>query len=139
MAHKWGNRSKIYLKSTHFDLVRVLNLALSWSPVDFKITESHRSAERQKALFDQGRSKIDGFHKKGKHNYNPSKAVDIAICVPRKPKLAYDLCNLSMVAGFIIAAGKQLGVEIRWGGNWDGDGEILTDQSFDDLCHFELK
>lgn len=28
---------------------------------------------------------------------------------------------------------------LRWGGNWNMDAEILTDQSFDDFPHWELK
>ena len=35
-----------------------------------------------------------------------------------------------------VAAG--LDIEIRWGGDWDGDNEF-TDQSFDDLVHFETR
>jgi peptidoglycan L-alanyl-D-glutamate endopeptidase CwlK len=31
-----------------------------------------------------------------------------------------------------------LGVKLRWGGNWDRDGEPVTDQDFQDLVHFEL-
>ena len=35
---------------------------------------------------------------------------------------------------------KQGGIthKLRWGGNWDMDGEILIDQSFDDRPHVEL-
>jgi hypothetical protein len=31
----------------------------------------------------------------------------------------------------------EMGVKIRWGGDWDSDGEI-KDNSFDDLVHVEL-
>jgi len=34
--------------------------------------------------------------------------------------------------------GKQLNVNIRWGGDWDSDGEV-ADNSFDDLVHVEIK
>jgi peptidoglycan LD-endopeptidase CwlK len=30
-----------------------------------------------------------------------------------------------------------MGIEIRWGGDWDGDGD-LSDHKFNDLPHFEL-
>lgn len=40
-------------------------------------------------------------------------------------------------AGHVIAAGKAMGVDIRWGGDWDGDKD-LRDQTFMDLVHFEL-
>jgi len=88
-------------------------------------------------------SKIDGINKKGKHNYNPSMAFDFYIYVPGK-KLSYDKLHLTFVAGLIIAVAKMLILDnkithdIRWGGNWDSDGELISDQSFDDLPHIEL-
>lgn len=37
-----------------------------------------------------------------------------------------------------VLATVKLGIDIRWGGNWDMDGEPVTDQNFQDLVHFEL-
>ncbi len=34
-------------------------------------------------------------------------------------------------------AAKDLKIEIRWGGDWDRDGDT-TDQTFNDLVHWEL-
>ena len=34
--------------------------------------------------------------------------------------------------------GKAMGVNIRWGGDWDSDGDI-NDNKFDDLVHVEIK
>ena len=31
----------------------------------------------------------------------------------------------------------ELGIRLRWGGDWDGDNE-LRDQTFNDLVHFEV-
>jgi len=31
-----------------------------------------------------------------------------------------------------------MNVSVRWGGDWDSDGEI-ADNSFDDLVHVELR
>ena len=33
---------------------------------------------------------------------------------------------------------SQMGIDIIWGGDWDGDTD-LKDNAFDDLVHFELK
>jgi len=30
-----------------------------------------------------------------------------------------------------------MGVDLRWGGDWDGDTEV-RDNGFDDLVHFEI-
>jgi peptidoglycan L-alanyl-D-glutamate endopeptidase CwlK len=145
--YKFGKGSKTKLESVHHDLVKILNLAISRSPLDFGISEGHRSLERQKELYDQGKSKIDGISKKGKHNYSPSLAVDVYIYHPdleTRKKLAYDVPSLCIIAGVITSCAKELEEKgdikhsIRWGGNWDNDNVILYDQSFDDLPHFEL-
>ena len=147
MGFKFGNSSKTKLETCHEDLQTVLHLAISRSRIDFGITEGHRSLERQKQLFNEGRSKIDGVKKKGKHNSNPSMAADIYIYHPdpdTRSKLAYDKPSLCYIAGVVISCAGELLEKgeithtIRWGGNWDKDGVILQDQSFDDLPHFEL-
>ena len=43
-----------------------------------------------------------------------------------------------MLAHHIMATAKRLGYNnMRWGGDWDKDFD-LDDQTFNDLCHFEL-
>ena len=145
--YKLGKGSLKKLESVHHDLVKIIKLAITRTPVDFGISEGNRSLERQKELYDQGKSKIDGINKKGKHNYNPSLAVDIYAYHPdiaTRKKIAYDVPTLCIIAGVIISCADELKAKgdikhsIRWGGNWDNDGVILYDQSFDDLPHFEL-
>lgn len=41
-------------------------------------------------------------------------------------------------AGMVLAVAKELGIKLRWGGDWDGDQD-LDDQTFMDLVHFELE
>ena len=145
--YKLGKGSLKKLESVHHDLVKIIKLAITRTPVDFGISEGHRSLERQKQLYDQGKSKIDGINKKGKHNYSPSLAIDLYAYHPDievRKKLAYDVPTLCIIAGVIISCADELKAKgdikhsIRWGGNWDNDGVILYDQSFDDLPHFEL-
>ena len=40
-------------------------------------------------------------------------------------------------AGYVKRVADDLGIAIRWGGDWDGDGDF-SDQTFHDLPHFEL-
>ena len=145
--YKLGKGSLKKLESVHHDLVKIIKLAITRTPVDFGISEGHRSLERQKELYDQGKSKIDGINKKGKHNYSPSLAIDLYAYHPDievRKKLAYDVPTLCIIAGVLISCADELKAKgdikhsIRWGGNWDNDGVILYDQSFDDLPHFEL-
>lgn len=132
----------------HPDLQKVFSLAVERSSIDFGISEGYRSIARQGLLFLQGKTKIDGISKKGKHNFNPSLAGDIFAYHPDYPtrkKISYDVAHLSYIAGVIESCAKELyemgeiSHIIRWGGNWDNDGVILYDQNFDDLPHHELK
>jgi peptidoglycan LD-endopeptidase CwlK len=140
--NRFGKTSRARLATCHKDLQLVLNTAIKYSPVDFGIAEGHRPVEKQLEYFNAGKSKIDGVTKKGKHNYIPSMAVDIYAFVNGKAEWNNE--TLSYMAGLIQGIAKMLFSEgkishsIRWGGNWDRDGEILFDQKFDDLPHLEL-
>lgn len=144
---KFGKSSLSRLRTCHPDLQKIMELAISRSDVDFGISEGYRSLERQKELFDQGRSKIDGINKLGKHNHVPSLAADIFTYhsdPETRRKLAYDKTHLAYLGGIITSCSKELlekgEVEhkIRWGANWDSDGIIDYDQDFDDFPHIEL-
>ena len=139
---KFGNKSKERLNTCHKDIQLIMNEAIKISNVDFGIAEGHRSLEKQLQYFKQGKSKIDGVTKKGKHNYTPSLAVDIFPYLENEAN--WDKEHLSYLSGVIHAVSEILFTQgkithkIRWGGNWDMDGVILIDQSFDDRPHFEL-
>ena len=110
---------------------------------DCTIVQGHRSLEEQQALFEAGRSKV----RRGKHNESPSLAVDVAPWLPGRgipwPKpgtksYIKDLAQFYHFAGFVMAVAENVHVPIRWGGDWDRDYD-LSDQTFDDLVHFELR
>ena len=142
MSYTFGSKSKERLKTCHSDLQKILNLAIEVSAIDFGVAEGYRSLEKQFQYYKEGKSQIDGIQKKGKHNYNPSLAVDIYPFVNGKAKWSNE--DLSYLAGVIQTCANILlkdgliSHSIRWGGNWDMDGEMLSDQNFDDRPHFEL-
>ena len=160
MGFKLSNNSLVQYETLDENLRIIIDEALKISNVDFGISQGHRSPELQMRYFKKGRqlvngkweivdkSKVvtylDGYEKKSKHNYFPSKAFDFFVWVPGKKGLMYDSEHLAYLAGLFWAISEQLYTEgkinkkIRWGGNWDSDGEIVTDQSFDDLPHVEL-
>ena len=76
--------------------------------------------------------------------YDLTQQVSIAGKVPGKLKLAYDQVHLAYVAALMIGVSYKLREEgkishiVRWGGNWDKDGELLYDQNFEDMPHIEL-
>lgn len=147
MGYKFGKRSLKKIEACHKDLQKIMKLAISRSRIDFGISEGHRSLSRQYQLYLEGKTKIDGRSKRSKHNYSPSLAADIYVYHPNlytRQKLVYDTKHLSYVAGVIISCTKEL-IEkgeiyhdIRWGANWNKNGIIDYDQSFDDYPHFEL-
>jgi len=143
----FGKNSISKLEGCHKDLQLILKLAIKRSNVDFGISEGFRSTERQKQLFDEGKSKIDGISRLGKHNYSPSKAADIYVYHPRieiRRKIVYDKVHLAYLAGVISACANELldkgdiSHNVRWGGNWSMHDGVLLDSSFQDLPHFEL-
>lgn len=150
MAFKFGKRSKENLATCNEDIQLVLNESLAVSQVDFGVSCGHRSEAEQKRLYASGRTtpgpivtKIDGVNKKSKHNNFPADAADIYVFVPGKSRLAFDKTYLAYVGGVITATANRLYAEgkikkkFRWGYNWDSDGEIGTDQRFQDMPHFE--
>lgn len=145
--YKFGKNSLKQLDTCHEDLKKIMNLAISRSNIDFGISEGYRTVKRQKELYLQGKSKIDGIRKFSKHNKYPSHAVDIYVYHPDydiRRELSYDKVHLAYVCGIIKSCSEELyskgeiGYKLRFGLNWDDDGIIDFDQSFDDYPHIEL-
>ena len=100
---------------------------------DISIITAHRGEAEQNAAYKEGMSKIKW--PLGKHNSYPSRAVDVQPYPYNEVSLREDL---SYIAGLFIAFGESEGVHIRWGGDWDHDGET-ADNEWDDLFHFEIQ
>ena len=84
--YKFSIYSKKKLLQCEPDLQAIFNAAITDSPFDFGISCGYRSQTEQNRLYNQGRitegdivTNIDGITKKGKHNYNPSKAGDMLV------------------------------------------------------------
>jgi peptidoglycan LD-endopeptidase CwlK len=104
---------------------------------DCAVIEGHRNRRRQNQLFAEGKSKLQWPD--GKHNTMPSLAVDVAPWFPGGKGIPWnEPKNFYFFAGKVKAKARELGISIRWGGDWDGDGDV-TNQSFHDLPHFELR
>lgn len=99
---------------------------------DCTVVEGHRDQEAQDRAFREGKSQLRWPN--GKHNRLPSRAVDVA-------PYPIDWGNTKRFyafGGYVLGVAEEMGIELRWGGDWDGDRD-LDDQSFNDLVHFELK
>jgi hypothetical protein len=126
---RFGKRSKERLATCEKDLQMLFNEVIKY--VDCSILEGHRSKDRQNSLYEEGKTKVK--YPRGRHNASPSRAVD---CVPY-PVDWTDRERMTLFAGFVLGIANQMGIEVRWGGDWDRDFEV-QDNMFDDFPHFEL-
>lgn len=100
---------------------------------DISIIQGHRDEATQNKYYERGVSKVQWPN--SYHNRSPSLAVDVQPAPYNEATLREDL---SYIAGMFVGIGKEMGLNIRWGGDWDRDGET-ADNNFDDLFHFELR
>ena len=126
---EFGTSSRKKLETCHPDLMALCELVIE--TYDFTVLEGYRSDARQEELFRQNKSKLRAGQ--SKHNNDPSLAVDIA----PYPIDWENTQRFYLLAGMMFQAAADLGLRIRWGGDWDRDW-IHTDQTFHDLPHFEL-
>lgn len=121
MTFTLSQRSRDRLKGVHKDLIKVVELAITKSSIDFIVTEGLRSKERQRQLVAAGASKtLNSRHITGH-------AIDVAALVDGKVRWDWPL--YAKIAEAMKAAANELGVKIVWGGDW---------RSFKDGPHFEL-
>lgn len=117
----FGKDSLDKLNQVHPDLKKVMLLAISRSPVDFKVLEGLRTLARQKVLLAQGATTtLNSRHLTGH-------AVDVAPVI--NGKVSWDWPLYHKMAPVIKAAAKELGVKIEWGGDW---------KSFKDGPHWQI-
>lgn len=133
--YKLGTASKRRLATCNIEVNEIINEAIATSVVDFGIPAygGRRTAVEQNKLYKRGDSKKDGYEKLSKHQ--DGDAVDIVAYV--NGGYTYERDYYVMLAGHILSTAKRLGYTLRWGGDWDSDLD-LKDQTFNDLCHFEL-
>lgn len=125
--YEYSDKSLAKLETADDRLQKLFKLAANWW--DITILEGHRDVRRQQSLFMAGKTKV----RRSKHNEEPSQAVDAA----PYPIDWQDVERFYRFGFFMLGLAAAIGVPLRWGGDWDGDGDI-TDQKFNDLVHFEV-
>jgi len=121
MSYALGPRSLERLVGVHPDLVRVVKRAIGESPLDFTVLEGLRTVERQKVLFAKGATRtMNSRHLTGH-------AVDLAPVI--NGQVSWDWPLYHKLALTVLAAAKDEGVPITWGGSW---------ATFKDGPHWEL-
>ena len=126
MKYVFGTKSESKLTGVHPDLVKVVRRALEICEYDFAVIEGVRTIARQQQLFVAGKSKtMNSRHLTGH-------AVDL---YPSGNPIPWIRCH--NIKDAMFEAANELGVPIRWGGDFNGNG--IKDDSFIDMPHFELK
>lgn len=139
MSFNFGENSLNKLKGVHPDLVKVAKRAIQLSTQDFMITCGVRTLAEQKELYAQGRTKpgnivtwtLNSRHLPKSDGY--SHAIDT---VPF-PVDWNSTAKFDNIAKAMFAAAKELGIGIRWGADWDEDGN-KREKGETDSPHFEL-
>jgi len=152
--YRLGKTSNKRLDTCNSDIQLIIRESIKVSQIDFGIAQGERTVEQQQEYFNEGRSKInpkayetiEALLLRAKHIVDgvireKADAVDVYAYINGKAN--WEKHNLSYLGGVITSTAIRLFSEgriskkIRWGGNWDNDGEIITDQNFQDLPHYE--
>ena len=135
---RYSMKSATKLATCHMDLQLVFCRVIE--TFDHTIVEGHRGKERQDEYFAEGKSRKRW--PEGKHNGDPSEAVDAAPYI--NSDISWDRRHCLHFAGYVLGIAEEMrrrgeiSSKIRWGGDWDMDNEAMTDQGFQDLVHFEI-
>lgn len=95
------------------------------------VLQGYRGEEEQNKAFNEGKSKLR--FPNSKHNKVPSLAIDLAPSPLPDWENTIEFMEFAMV---VIGVAEDLKIPIRWGGDWDMDGE--TEPGEWDYVHFEL-
>lgn len=125
---RFSEQSRRHLDTCSENLQRVFERVIAG--YDCTIICGHRGKEAQNEAFRTGASKKQW--PESNHNDLPSRAVDVAP-YPIDWKNSKRFYHF---AGYVQAVAEEMGVRLRWGGDWDSDRD-LDDQTFMDLVHFE--
>jgi len=141
VSYRYSVQSQEKLSTVDPRLAGVLVEALKLGIIDIYINFGARDEKTQNRLFSEGKSKVQ--YPNSKHNIGEKAGRELSEAVDAVPYISgrgplWDRALCCFLAGIVLTTAHRLGVPIRWGGNWDQDGEPLLDQGFDDLAHFEL-
>ena len=146
MAFQYGQGSLAARKGVHPNLLKVFDKVLEH--YDHCVTCGVRSRAAQEKLFREGKSKLSGDSPNARHVLQEGQqfglALDVApfpVLYPENGKTPQERQKLwarfYFFAGFVFATAKEMGIELRFGGDWNGDWDF-RDNTFDDLVHWEL-
>lgn len=125
----FSKKSLVLLSECDERLVSICNEVIKI--YDFSILVTYRGEDEQNKAYIEKKSKFK--FPNSKHNKVPSLAIDIAPF----PIDFNDTNRFFYLAGLMMATAKKLGVEIRWGGDFNMNNNF-KDSQLVDLVHFEI-
>ena len=131
---RWSTTSRRRLDQCDVRLQDVMDYVLH-NVADVSIITGFRNETEQTEMLESGRSTVAWPH--SKHNRRPSLAVDFQP-YPLPEREEKQWAALAYIAGRAIEYAAARGITLRWGGDWNQNGD-LTDQNFDDLYHLEIE
>jgi len=136
-VYTFTQNDNLKLSSCHPTLVKLMEYAIK----DFKfiIICGYRNKQDQNAAYNAKKSKV--IYPNSKHNSQPSLAVDIAPVKLNKDYTYWidwkDIDLFIELYNHIKECSNELGIKIRWGGDFNMDGDITTTDAWD-KSHYEL-
>lgn len=94
-----------------------------------------RGKAEQDEAFRTGKSKLR--YPAGKHNKTPSHAIDVMPDPVCWDETAKNIEQLTLFAGYVLGVASEMGINIRWGHDWDKDMKPDT-KGLVDRPHYEL-
>lgn len=145
------------LNGVHPDLRKVVERAIQITDVDFKVIEGVRSRETMWEYWGKGRTAAECRAKGVPETYAQPRLAKVtwlnnplmsnhrvhadgwghAVDLLPAPYDWKDLKGFDRMARAMMVAAEDLGVEIRWGADWDQDGKP-RERGETDSPHFEL-
>lgn len=122
----------------HPQLFAYVALAITLCPIDFTMSETVRTADRQRKLYygtPKKTSTLNSKHMIQADGYGH--AVDLA---PLKKDGSLDWDKCAVVKEAMFTAAKMIGIRLRWGGDWNQNGDSRDEHqrgSYDGP-HFEM-
>ena len=137
-----SQRSQDRLVGVHPNQSKVVKRAIELTTVDFVVIEGVRTRARQAELYAQGRTKpgpkvtwtMNSRHIPAGDGYGH--AVDLG---PIKDGQVdwNNSAGFTAINAAMMSAARELGVPLRWGKDWDGDG-IVGEKGEGDSPHWEI-
>lgn len=149
MTYAYGPQSLKRLEGVHPKMKEVvlgaLDIMNEWDAAgvatcDIMVLEGVRTPERQKELYAQGRTKPGQkvtWTLNSNHFINKKTGYGHAVDLVPYPVDWNDLKKFDLISRAMFASAAKLNTPIRWGADWDRDGNP-RERGESDSPHFEL-